>query len=393
MSSFVNTQASNAASDAGVSQSDYERLRSYIASCPVLPENHPAVQAALTGLEQAYQKSVRDEKLRQQFANKNNNISAPKAANKVSGSNKTEPTKQTPVAVAQRSTMNTNDNNSDDDWEDATATDVVVMSAMDDTDVEILENERAEELRQQVLTALQQHQVQVSSPLAALTVALHAVLLQHAHRCTGVPVAPAQNSLFAPPVRELSASQFLPEKWESPCGPAACLALRYKSPNGGAMILRVELNSFSGLVQVSWQKEEGSDAVTMSFPLEQHFNLESWQAAAAGTILVPPALHYKQLSQLLIQFVQTLKLEAPSVEQQQPVSPSQLYVDRSVQSFPSSRPAATPLQTTPALVPTTVNEAFFDRTRFSNGDFAGDLMPGGMVGIPGMGGNLMVRKS
>jgi hypothetical protein len=202
-------------------------------------------------------------------------------------------------------------------------------------------------LAQQAVTVISNHNVRVKSPTAALAAAFHACLRSDTvgFVCTGVPehhqngTTSKKNSLaFAPPVRELPKTQFLPQSWETtPPNTPAIVSLRYRKNGTGALVLTVDATS-STADSVNNSNSVISENVTvnvhfapanskepspfsLSFSLDDHFNIDSWDAAkrsnsssssssssSAAAAEIAPSLHYKSLATMLTKFCQTFDL-------------------------------------------------------------------------------------
>ena len=169
------------------------------------------------------------------------------------------------------------------------------------------------------IDAIAEYRVHVSSPVAAIAVAFHAAMRSPllGFACTGIPEAQkSSGGGFAPPVRELPKTQFLPLHWEN--NPTK-ISLRYRKNGTGALVLKVQMEGDGGCdaaskVQVTLLPANSTEPPTqsMSFPLVDHINLDSWNAAlkANKNHRIAPSLHYKRLAGMLGKFCQIFDLGA-----------------------------------------------------------------------------------
>jgi len=298
--------------------------------------------------------------------------------------------------------------------------------------------------------------VVISTPLAAIVVALHASLRSEilGFACTGIPEdtkkKKGKSIGFAPSVRDLPKIDFLPRGWDisSSCNPGP---LRYRKTDTGAVVLTVEghpsnddhnapgaagTNVGAGDIEcrvtfVPSNSKDDSTHPALTFPLSEHINLDSWNAATlqarktAPTTSttrqhhkIAPSLHYKNLSGLLSKFCRAFDLgavQSVSVENDEAIETGRGVVranilgnHRSSNSSSTIKTSGVFPQTNPAnsmdrgtteswesgySVPSTLDQAFppppgvaatrriNDRTTRTEdllpnrGDFAGDLLP------------------
>jgi hypothetical protein len=198
--------------------------------------------------------------------------------------------------------------------------------------------------------------IQVSTPVAALALALHSALRSDflGFKCTGVPeeedcfssdlkisattttTTKKKSNGFAPPVRELPKGKFLPDNWDN-CASLSNLnqltssstsrvTLRYRKNGLGATILRVTQMVLDGdapmnattstntspntannqfMARISFGPAGGEPQI-LDIPMNRHVNVDGLNTALSkldkGKFKVKPALHYKSLSLLLSDF-------------------------------------------------------------------------------------------
>ena len=324
----------------------FDALKQYLLAQTVVPSTHPALAAALQGLDQAQRRRARDAKLQAKFSSSTSTTS------------KATDVDQDVVVVASRrppesKSPSSGDNNhldEDMEWQTvvpqtSTTTEATKELSVNNTEAESMSSSYlGSVLAQQSVEALAQHQIHVQSPLGAMAAVLHAALVSKevGFSCTGIPESSSNNKNgFAAPIRELPKSQFLPLNWEgnnSSGSNSSSIQLRYRKPASGAVVLTVQQQqqpteqqqSPMEIVTVQLQKtpspsssngqEEEPEA--LSFALEEHMNLDSFAAAKKqrersstrnnnnSSIRIPPALHYKGLASLLTKFCQTFDLGA-----------------------------------------------------------------------------------
>jgi hypothetical protein len=393
---------------------DFDILRQYIMNCPDVPKDSPAVQAALKGLEQEVQKRERDAKLHQKFATK---TSYTEAADESSNNNNNNTTmndvKTTAVQYQESRTKDLAEE--DDDWHDVSAGSAERFLGEDcDTESSVL----GVLLSKAVIISIAEAQIEVETPTAAIALALHAALRSDVlgFACTGIPEDNSTNKAggFAPPIRELPKTQFLPANWDQHATrqSSTCqVTLRYRKSGTGSVILVVTLEDDGTerkvriqLIPATTLTQEPPNAEGMVVSLNQHINPDSF-AAALKQGKVKPALHYKRLAVLLTAFMNRFDLgqvkesdanmeEAwnvnSSVEQQHQPAYTPVQPANNFYSDPSRVPRQNPFpqfggdfdQSGPQI-------DIFDR-RFAAGDFAGDFMPGGLID-PNFGGTPSFR--
>ena len=381
------------------------QVKEYLLACPTLPNNHPFIQAALRGVEQERQRQARDAKLQEKFtaANKtrNNTSSTTSVQNsdkdlEVIESNEASP-QHPAVATQQQDSVRMKMDDPEDDWHEISAKEEITAQPPDEPAA------LGPALAHATVQALAQHGVQVNHPWQALAVALHAALRTLDFDCLGTTPA-ATTGGFAPPVRALPETQFLPANvWRNN---NRQVSLRYRKTGTGAMILNVQTTSDTNhpsdeaVLDVTFgtSTPETSD---WQVPIAEHVNLESWaRASQRGTKAIAPSLHYKQLAVFLAAFCQRFDVVADSTAEE--TAAKLPYVDNSILQRPDPATAMNidnnnvvvpttipPLDQPPAepwmreQQPPTIASAFGQRfPRSGHGDFAGDLMPSGLPTIP-----------
>jgi hypothetical protein len=442
-------------------ESDFDALKTYLLQAP-LPCTHPAMQAVLEGLETARKRQERDWKLQEKFAKekqreqavgRNTNMTSSSVVAAAANSS------SAPTSITTRNTLTDDPNstssspmNTSDDWHDVAA---------DDSNHHHYNHTLGAMLAKHVIAALALGHVRVATPLQALTVALHAAMRSSLLEfgCTGLVVetttktsnttASSSSSGFAEPIRELPKCQLLPSNWDPVTSTTDCIVLRYRKDSiVGALLLRVEQafspspslhdntnsknNNNSVFIRVTLLPEATSKEPNpqLEFPLEHHFNLDSFQRAVAATALlrnsemhhVEPALHYKSLAELLDRFCSTFDLGQVREEAQalimtddngyspmvnneagnrhHPILGPSYYSDNKRHNGNNNNKGdIEPPE--PYRVPSTLPEAFPQLHHYQPGQFEGDLWPDvgfmgggrsdnppGGIGFPGP-GNLM----
>lgn len=434
--SSTSSSGKKARTDIVEEECDFAKVREYLLRCPVVgggdTSKNPAIVAALAGLDAELQRRRRDAKLHDKFMNTAVAVEKPAATVAM-----TTETLETEQGRAPKVNNNTNDNmDESDDWQDISQEEENANT----------DNNTSSALAKQVIALLAQHDpdvTRVHSPLAAIAVALHAALLSLDFKCTGLPENNSNNNSsgggFAPPVRELPASKFLPDRWETNNG--AGIALRYRKNESGSVVLQVRTqpndeNTIEVNLQQAKKNNDNSmpDESSLVLKLGDYVNLESFGRAAKNSSGpgVSPALHYKSLSNLLARFASTFDLGGcggeggavvatnPTIEQQQQQLP---YVDTTVRAVQQHQPQPPlgvgvggegnvhvpplpqnqpyPFNPRDETKPPLIDEEFPTRPLHNMpGDFTDDLLPTGIPssiggGLGGsrppahMGGNLM----
>ena len=193
--------------------------------------------------------------------------------------------------------------------------------------------------------------VSCPSPVSALLVAFHAVLVQQ-FRYTCLEEASSSAAGFAPPERKLAPDQFLPTNWASN-------KLRYRTPGTNRAVTTLTIEA----------EDEGGDLVLVklgakewTLSLSEHVNLESWNRAALGGSAVAPALHFKGLAALLTKFAAAFGLDKTSTSSAAPYLDYTMQQPQQTQFAPQPHRLVQPLVSGPAT-----------------GHFAGDLTPTGLI--------------
>ena len=385
---------------------DFDVVKKYLLECPHLAQENPAIRAALEGLERERTRRERDAKLQAKFAKSTTAKTNPRSPEKLNTSLSSSLADSDVVVVdesLERSAVDDPDEMME--WQD-----VENNKKEEEEDDEDGTSFLGKQLVKLAIDAIAEHNVRIRSPVAAVAVVLHAAMRSEllGFSCTGIPEdGNASNGGFAPPIRELPKGQFLPNHWDAPND---SVSLRYRKKGTGAIVLTVKRDA-ENVVSVQLIPNEEPPSESLSFPLQEHINLDSFTTALKTATAVPPALHYKGLQQLLTKFCRTFDLgsinDVPTT-----AAP---YVDTTVifskggnnggiaeirkSDFvppippdgipnPANRPE--PWETG---VPATIDQAF-GRNMPGDRDFEDDLAPGGLrdplcIGRGRMGGNLM----
>ena len=378
------------------------KVKEYLLTCPDVPADHPAILAALRGLDQEEQRRARDMKLQQKFSKTeaNKQVTIPGIPSAESTDTDLEVI-QNEEEEPRRMSPNPSEDVSDD-WHQ-------VPNAENESTADNSAATLGEALAHAAVQSLSEHQVEVRKPWQALVVALHGALRSNVldFRCIGKEEEQSALGGFAPPVRELSATQFLPQNaWSHPTQ----ISLRYRKTGTGAVVLAVkEIQGENDelFVSLTFGSSQSMEAVAdpLQFKIADHINLESWNRASNGGKAIPPSLHYKHLSTFLTLFCQRFDVGAIRDSNDASVTneaESLPYVDRTIASLPRPDPASALPTTIPSPYnrpvepwmreqqqPPTIDSAFGLRVPGGYGDFSGDLVPGGLHVDPLHGGNLM----
>jgi hypothetical protein len=335
---------------------EFAQLRRYVLEGPFAPD-HPGVIAAVRGIDQEVQRRERDARLAQKFAavtNSNNHndhnaaVNSSSSLQNINMDDDDDAVKiEKPFGVGTTTTREAaKDTEQDammtDDWHDVTVEDDIrgkmeehessssyfesFGATKDGSNTNSSTCFLGDRLGREVVAAIAAHNVGCATPLGAIAVALHATLLLRTcgFACTGLVPSSAASAAesassagFAPPVRALPPSQFLPLHWEAGGSSSNEIQLRYrKEGQPVAMVLTVTAyhsdatggsTGSSGEVdkiRILFAPQSASEPMNpLMLDITEHFNLASWQRALKGSRLVPPVLHYKALSTLLTKFV------------------------------------------------------------------------------------------
>ena len=495
------TMSTTPKNDAQDEKDEFEIVKVYLLNCPLVRSNSPAIKAAIEGIEKEEKRRIRDAKLRSKFGGNNNTATTSKIP-KIDGDDDgdelvvvekddvVDNIAQPVLVEAPGSGNNSSSHDNDDmEWQDVQQQqkdeDAMIPSVRAIEDSFMMgesdmtgngpeaqrpndDDDSSSFLGQTLATACieaiarrERKPVVASTPLVAIFIALHASLRSDVlgFACTEIPDesqpgAQSKKALgFAPPIRELRKNEFLPRNWDTVIGQKWPSPLRYRKLDTGAMVLRVEghpsdddkdedpqqMTECRVTFAPANSKDDPTQQPCLRFPISEHFNLESWNAAQAKTTTsrIPPSLHYKNLPGLLSKFCRTFDLGAiqndsveDTIDKNKKSSSSNISspgtrvkkvkVQYSKMKEPSqggavfrSEPlsrSAMELRETGFKVPTTVDKAFppaaataarrlgpEDPLRMGSrkdyphhGDFSGDLLPQPPMGVqPLPTGNLM----
>jgi PI31 proteasome regulator N-terminal len=292
----------------------FDSVRQYILQSP-FPSEHPAIVAALNGIDQEVKRRHRDSRLRQKFAS----VSAISANCGVAVGVDGE-IDAVRIEIPYIANPNTKESEIDasltmtDDWQDIAAEDGVnEINTYQDDEENVHTSYLGTMMTKNAVASLAANKLQCTTPQAALAVALHAVLLQSNFVCTGVPETSFSGG-FAAPIRDLPVGQFLPFNWDVSQDE---VKLRYRRLGHGSYVLSVSTISSEGdvddpQVKISLVSSPNisSDPDPFGFSISDHINLISWRTALKGSSKVSPVLHYKALAALITKFIQHFGLGA-----------------------------------------------------------------------------------
>lgn len=368
---------------------EFDKLRNWLMKCPDVSEEHPAFQAALQGLEKEKKRFERDLKLKRKFQKEQD---APVTVER--------PLPPAPASSTQARDSRDAPSPEVDDWHDLSD------AKADDSTVSFL----GKELASESVNLISANDARASSPLAAIALALHAAVCgkTFGFNCTGINDEDKKVSTgFASPVREIRT--FLPEKWQDSPN---CVHLRYRKKGAGGVALKVcsadhAVETSDTMIEITFTPQSSPEPRdTMVVRLIDHLNLESWSRAVSQDLAVAPALHYKRLAELMSQFAKMFDFgvdaKQGSSELQLPSDTSRQFYSKTISdtnnSFSAPRPCGDPLRISEPWNDRdgpTLERAFPGLVGGGNGQFSGDLTPGGIrgPGLPGMdpsqGGSLM----
>ena len=359
----------------------FEDVRKHIVACPGVAEDHPAIIAALKGLDTEAKRLERDAKLKQRFFSDAVAVEKPMES-KPEDPEGLEASRETTTSVSQSA------ESADSDWQE--------LNAEDEPEEDSNSSYLGKKLAKDAVGLVAQSSCKVSTPLGAIAVVLHAALLSLEFSCTGIPEEESSSNGFAKPVRALSLEQFVPAGWETKT--AGVIRLRYRKTGSGSVALHVseecrdEVRSVSVALLPSSHTEQNP---VLSFPLSDHINLDSWRRAQSGSASIAPALHYRSLSLLLTNFARSFDLGPVDSPASIPYVDTTIAVGEAPQKYLPNGTVTTERYTNARGGPPTIDDAFGLRqgSAVPVGDFAGDLAPGGLVMGPQFGrvdpGNVM----
>ena len=374
-----------------------ERIQKYLHECPHVSRGHPLIEAAIRAVDQEHARRQRDRKLQSKFSA----LDRPKTTTgggRAGTALAVDPMEDGLVVVEnhQGSPLPPPTAEEEMEWQDVPDKEKEESGNGEQATISSSSSFLGKALAKAAIDKISEHQQKVKSPVAAIALALHAVLRSETlgFACTGIPETEILGG-FAPPVRELPPQQFLPTSWDSS---STNLALRYRKAGTGALVLRVQLREDDDkIISVRFQPASTKEPSpqTIEFPLEEHVNLDSWNAAVKTTPYVSPALHYKSLALLMTKFCQTFDLG--TVQEEADTTPAGAtqpipYIDNTVvhtqrSEFIPSQPVVPPsmggnyrMPDVAGRVPSTFAETipgiFPQRV---GGDFSGDLTPAGIL--------------
>mmetsp|Transcript_21123 Transcript_21123/g.32502 ORF Transcript_21123/g.32502 Transcript_21123/m.32502 type:complete len:549 (+) Transcript_21123:162-1808(+) len=446
--------------ETSVEEGELEIVRNYLLQCNLVSKDSRALQAALKGLDNEKKRMDRDAKLIQKFSTPTNEEEPAAESNGNLGDSGVVQVNHSDVMVDDDAALmewqDVGEATVDDgDFSNQTGTNDVSEcgddphqkdNTMDDNTMNQYDSVLGRQLAQSAITSMSNANVHVTTPLAAIALALHTALTELDFACTGIPPNSNQSSGgFAPPIRVLPKNKFLPDKWDQYASSTntttqECLpqqpyvALRYRKDGIGAVVLNVTL--LESAISSSAEQQQAATSTTsrdsvaaagsqkvhvemkpantkepqpndgLVFNLEEHANFDSFSTALQGSTKkgILPALHYKQLHQLMQQFCNTFDLGPMQEGEEECVVSIPVPVSFPTTTTKSTSSAGNKNNYPPLMVPPvggTTNgrreeniptiDQFTNDPFGRNGDFQGDLIPGGPPGGPsiGTGGNLM----
>mmetsp|Transcript_45454 Transcript_45454/g.46018 ORF Transcript_45454/g.46018 Transcript_45454/m.46018 type:complete len:535 (-) Transcript_45454:445-2049(-) len=432
---------------------EFEIVKDYIIRCPhVSSAQSPAIMAALEGIEREQKRRVRDAKLQFKFGGK-------RSATAVTSDSETNDEadgeftfrdmsdRNELVVVEKDDVVVTNDRidteEEDKEWQNVSPKDEDDASSESNIDHSFVMEGQSDgssflgsSLAKACVDAIAEQNyknpVLVSSPIGAIAVALHAALRSLGFACTGIPEEESsKKGGFAAPIRELNKNQFLPYRWDDSSSSVGknIVSLRYRKMDMGAVVLTVESIDDEGynvkVTLVLANSKDSTPSHELIFPLSDHINLDSWNAAMLKKVgtKIAPSLHHKNLSGLMRKFCRIFDLGAVNdtidgesfvtaavgiafIKKDSITKPTSatLYpqaVTR-VEHYPNRRSEGTsapqPVSWEEGYVPSTFDQAFPQRNPI-HGDFDSDILPATGLQDPrshsgrysgvGIGGNLM----
>lgn len=419
---------------------EFDIVTEYLLRCPHVASvrDNPAIKAAIDGIEKEKTRRIRDSKLRHKFSGKRNAAAVSYGSKSNSKHyeefNSCDLTDREDIVVVEKDDIDMNNitarmeaEEQDKEWQDVLQKDNISLECNIDQPFGIEgisdgSSYLGRSLSKACVDAIAErnhiNRVVVSSPLAAVSVALHAALRSLDFACTGVPEKGlSKKGGFASPIRELDKNQFLPYRWDDENSNAttesSIISLRYRNKDMGAVVLNVEFNNDGchnsnenvsdtkeTTVQVTLVPANNKDSIpdqALSFLLSEHINLDSWNTAMLKESKakasknhvgkIAPILHYKNLSGLMSKFCQTFDIGANNDDE-----PNFIPAVKCTEQYPSHQltrvAAPQDVSWKAGRVPSTFDQAFLKRNPM-HGDFSSDILPGGLSGGVGVGGNLM----
>ena len=453
-------------------EKELDAVRQYLLSNDhPFPPDHIGIVAALNGIDIEMKRRFRDSKLQQKFktstttimnstnSNNNNNNSSTtsmmegdyyaidaipmdSAATTTTSSSVSRTTLSPPQITGTNMNRHVVDEDDDDvmmanttsmtdDWQDVTEEDVRVTSATTTTTSTWNANEGTNgttttreddtsKITKDVVHTLAEHNVVCTSPISALAVVLHIVLLQCHHLvCTGVPDdTTSAAGGFAPPIRDLPVGQLVPLHWEHHVTHTAStgkVQFRYRKIGYGTFVLTVAKdNSTEPAILITLMSSKNNDTEgknPLCIIISDHINLLSWDTAkkSSPSTKISPVLHYKGLGTFLRTFMQyvdaTNHFENHAPPQDHFASHyanagaiKDIPTASTFQPTSSSIDNVFPMKSSPhpSFVPNVLTTNGHGSNQFQggplHGQFDGDLYPGGLSAVlpnNGMSGNLM----
>ena len=447
-------------SDSTTIKEEFDILKHYILRCPSVSQSSPAVQTCISALDTELKRIDRDMKLQQKFAKEKAEIhgssedAQSSSLYSLKDSDYQEEDDDVVCVEMSASTedllRNTSSANNDDvhltEWQDVGSASAMSGSVTSPgREKHVLVNKERDDapsalglsLAQCAISDMSSANILVSTPVAALALALHAALRSDilGFKCTGIPeeeicfstdpkkTSHKKKNGFAAPVRELPKGKFLPDNWDEFASTMvrsgrtsntnnndAKITLRYRKNGTGATILRVtqSVQEATLMAEICFGPSGGEPWV-MNTPMNRHINVDGLNAALEKSPNVKPALHYKSLSMFLSDFCKNADLGIVKDNDSANVDINMADAVPNIPSISSSFKAVTSnnsrilyereseFQSHPTIKDDLLRNDP-QRRVLPGGDFAGDLMPSGIpapgfanpdLGGGNKGGNLM----
>jgi len=417
---------------------EFDIVKNYLMRCPhVSSARSPAIMAALEGIEREQKRRIRDAKLQFKFGGKrsatavtgdsevNDEADVEFTFRDMSDGNEIVVVEKDDIVVT-NARIDTEEE--DKEWQDVSPKDDASSESNINHSFEMdgqsdgssfLGRSLAKACVDAIAEQNYRNPVLVSSPIAAIAVALHAALCSLGFDCTGIPEEESsKKGGFAAPIRELNKNQFLPYRWDDSSSSVGKknVSLRYRKMDMGAVVLTVDSNDDEGynneslpcttqtavkITLVLANSKDSTPSHELIFPLSDHINLDSWNAAMLKKVeaKIAPSLHHKNLSGLMTRFCRTFDLGAVNntvdgesfvtaavgiaiINKDYITKPTldTLYpsVVSRVEHYPNGRSEGTsapqPVSWEEGHVPSTFDQAFPRRNPI-HGDFASDILP------------------